>query len=166
MAPDLPPDPIRVALGITALLDRLGVPYVAVGSIASSVHGQPRSTDGIDLVADLQPSRIPAFLQALEGEYQVSSATDLPVGSCLTRRGGSLSRHFGGPVRGTGEGPLKYWDASAVVPLLLEEARSRDARERLAADPEIVTWWSTRVECRSALSRLLHRERLNAQRST
>ena len=54
MAPDGLPDPLRVAVAVAGILDRIGVPYVTVGSFASSLHGEPRSTDAIDVVADLR----------------------------------------------------------------------------------------------------------------
>lgn len=49
---------------------------------------------------------------------------------------------------------MRYWDTSALVPLLVVEALSAEATARLGDDPEIVTWWGTRVECASALARL------------
>jgi uncharacterized protein len=54
---------------------------------------------------------------------------------------------------------LKFWDASAVVPLLVGETRSEGMRAELAERPELVVWWGTVVECASALSR---RERTGA----
>lgn len=47
-----------------------------------------------------------------------------------------------------------FWDASAVVPLLVQEPRSRDMRALAAADPDRALWWGTVVECNSALCRL------------
>jgi predicted nucleic acid-binding protein len=48
---------------------------------------------------------------------------------------------------------VKFWDASAIVPLLLDEPR----RERLLAvlerDPVLLVWWGTPVECTSAIAR-------------
>jgi hypothetical protein len=55
---------------------------------------------------------------------------------------------------------VRYWDTSAVVPLLLEEARTGEVREMLGQDPEIVTWWGTRTECLSAIWRAVHGGRL------
>ena len=52
---------------------------------------------------------------------------------------------------------MKFWDASAVLPLCLEEPRSADLRRLAQEDPQMVTWWGTSVECASALARL-HRE--------
>jgi hypothetical protein len=49
---------------------------------------------------------------------------------------------------------MRFWDASAVVPLLVEQPLSGRARELLAEDPEMVVWWATPVECASALARL------------
>jgi predicted nucleic acid-binding protein len=54
---------------------------------------------------------------------------------------------------------LRFWDASAVVPLLLEEARSETMRAESAERPQLVVWWGTVVECTSAISR---RERSGA----
>jgi hypothetical protein len=72
MAPDRLPDPIRVALSVAATLEGLGVPYVAVGSLASSVHGAPRSTDDVDFVVDLAPVQGERLVTALTDAYYVS----------------------------------------------------------------------------------------------
>lgn len=49
---------------------------------------------------------------------------------------------------------MRFWDSSALVPLLVEEERS-DRLEALFLDQEsVAVWWSTEVECSSALARL------------
>ncbi|HEV8611949.1 MAG TPA: type II toxin-antitoxin system VapC family toxin [Gemmatimonadales bacterium] len=48
---------------------------------------------------------------------------------------------------------MKYWDSSALVPLLMEEARTAGLQKILSTDAEIITWWGSRIECRSALYR-------------
>ncbi len=53
---------------------------------------------------------------------------------------------------------MKYWDASALVSLVVEEPMSAGRRALLRQDPAIVTWWASQVECASALNRL-HREK-------
>ncbi|MBI3456461.1 MAG: type II toxin-antitoxin system VapC family toxin [Candidatus Rokubacteria bacterium] len=50
-----------------------------------------------------------------------------------------------------------FWDSSAIVPILLAEARSAVMASLLRSDPEFVLWWASPVECQSALYRL-HRE--------
>lgn len=49
---------------------------------------------------------------------------------------------------------MRYWDASVIVPLLVQEPRTSDARAALEEDSRIVTWWGTRIECTSAIARL------------
>jgi predicted nucleic acid-binding protein len=49
---------------------------------------------------------------------------------------------------------VRFWDTSAVVPLLVEQGHSAGARA-LATDPgDMVVWWGTVVECLSGLARL------------
>lgn len=43
------------------VLERLAVPYMLVGSFASSAYGEPRFTQDIDIVLDLPLDQIPAF---------------------------------------------------------------------------------------------------------
>ena len=49
---------------------------------------------------------------------------------------------------------MRYWDASALVPLIVSQSDSRLAREWLAEDDHIVTWVWTRAEIVSAIERL------------
>jgi uncharacterized protein len=49
---------------------------------------------------------------------------------------------------------MKFWDSSAVVPLLVHEEASDAALARLREDPELAVWWGTPVECASAIARL------------
>ncbi len=48
---------------------------------------------------------------------------------------------------------MKFWDSSAIVPLVVEEASSRAMRDELEDDGDLVVWWATPVECVSALVR-------------
>jgi len=58
-----------VALQVIDLLEQLDVPYHVGGSFASSIHGVPRQTRDLDLVADLPLSAIPTFLARLENDF-------------------------------------------------------------------------------------------------
>ena len=50
---------------------------------------------------------------------------------------------------------MRFWDSSAIVPLVLDEVRTLDARTLYRADPEMIVWWATRVECAGAVIRSL-----------
>ena len=56
---------------------------------------------------------------------------------------------------------MKFWDSSAVVPLLVPEATSGSLQEFYDADPIMVAWWGTEIECTSAIAR---RQRLGLLR--
>jgi uncharacterized protein len=49
---------------------------------------------------------------------------------------------------------MRFWDASAIVPLLMTEASTRHLQALAAKDPSILVWWGTEVECASAIARL------------
>lgn len=49
---------------------------------------------------------------------------------------------------------MRFWDSSAVIPLLIEQPSSAAAKTILDADPDIVAWWSTPIECASAIARI------------
>lgn len=48
---------------------------------------------------------------------------------------------------------MKFWDASAVVPLLADEAPRSELLDLLQQDPQMLVWWGTPVEVVSALAR-------------
>ncbi len=48
---------------------------------------------------------------------------------------------------------MTFWDASAIVPLLVTEPDSAALLSLLEHDPELLVWWGTPVECTSALAR-------------
>jgi uncharacterized protein len=49
---------------------------------------------------------------------------------------------------------VKFWDASAIVPLLMTETTTRAVQALATKDATMLVWWATEVECASALSRL------------
>jgi uncharacterized protein len=46
-----------------------------------------------------------------------------------------------------------FWDASALVPCLVQEDRSADNHPAFLQDDAVTIWWGTAVECASALER-------------
>ena len=49
---------------------------------------------------------------------------------------------------------MKFWDSSAIIPLLVQEAMTRTVTDVLADDRHMHVWWATEVECVSSLARL------------
>jgi predicted nucleic acid-binding protein len=57
---------------------------------------------------------------------------------------------------------VRFWDASAVVPLVVLERETSDCRGLLAEDTDIVVWCLTPVEVLSALTRCLRENSLRS----
>ena len=55
---------------------------------------------------------------------------------------------------------MRFWDTSALVPLLLDQEGTPEVRELLSEDPEMAAWWGTPIECVSAVARLRREDRL------
>lgn len=49
---------------------------------------------------------------------------------------------------------MRYWDSSAIIPLLVTEPGAASMRVEHARDIQMSTWWGTQIECVSALARL------------
>ena len=49
---------------------------------------------------------------------------------------------------------MKFWDSSALVPLMVAQPTSRSLQTIASRDPEMFVWWAAEVECTSALCRL------------
>jgi len=64
-------EPLDVALRVAQALDAVGVEYHLGGSLASSIYGEPRATNDIDLVVDLPPDRVDALADALGPDFSV-----------------------------------------------------------------------------------------------
>lgn len=66
---------LREILGVAAdlgqMFDALGVPWLIGGSVASSIRGEPRSTNDLDLVADLGTEHVQPLVWALMDVYYV-----------------------------------------------------------------------------------------------
>jgi hypothetical protein len=77
---------IDVLLRVAGVLDEMQIPYLVVGSVASSLHGFSRSTADVDIVADLRPENIAPLFSALKDEYYVDDQA--------MRRAISLRRMF------------------------------------------------------------------------
>jgi predicted nucleic acid-binding protein len=49
---------------------------------------------------------------------------------------------------------MKFWDASAIVPLLMAEPPTKTLSAIAGKDPTMIVWWATEVECASTIARL------------
>lgn len=64
-------DPVDVAYEVAAILERLGLPYLIGGSVASTLWGEVRSTQDVDFVVQMDLPQVDAFVAALGGAFVV-----------------------------------------------------------------------------------------------
>lgn len=57
---------------------------------------------------------------------------------------------------------MRFWDSSALVPLLVTEPGSAERARALQADPGLLVWWGTLIETESALQRRFREGALDA----
>lgn len=48
---------------------------------------------------------------------------------------------------------MRFWDSSAIVPLVVDEPSTAAMRRVLKEDPALIVWWGTELECISAVTR-------------
>ncbi|MCS7186660.1 MAG: hypothetical protein N3B10_08295 [Armatimonadetes bacterium] len=53
---------LETAAMVAQILEQIGVPYFITGSVASSVYGFPRATQGVDFVAAIEPKHVPLLV--------------------------------------------------------------------------------------------------------
>jgi hypothetical protein len=82
---------IEVLLQVAGVLDDLRVPYLVVGSVASSLLGVSRATADVDVVADLRAEQTAAFVEATKEEFYVD---DLAVRRAVAARRAFNLVHF------------------------------------------------------------------------
>ncbi|MBI3611343.1 MAG: hypothetical protein HY204_11680 [Nitrospirae bacterium] len=65
--------PHELLRAVVKVLERLRIPYLVTGSIASMAYGEPRLTNDIDIVAEIRSERISDLLAAFPApEYYLS----------------------------------------------------------------------------------------------
>ncbi|MCZ7662949.1 MAG: hypothetical protein M5U22_08490 [Thermoleophilia bacterium] len=82
---------VRVLTEVLEILERLGIPYMIVGSFASGFHGEFRATQDADLVIDPTPDQLRAFLTRVSEDFYVSPEA---AADALARRGQFNLVHF------------------------------------------------------------------------
>jgi hypothetical protein len=65
---------IGVTVQITNVLEKLGIEYLVGGSLASSLHGLPRATQDVDVVAHLRPEHVSALVDALREDFYLDES--------------------------------------------------------------------------------------------
>lgn len=58
-------------IGIVRHLEALDIPYMLVGSMGTNLYGEPRSTNGVDIVIDPTESQLDVFCESVEEHVHI-----------------------------------------------------------------------------------------------
>ena len=61
---------------------------------------------------------------------------------------------------------MRFWDSSALVPLLVGEARHQRMLALIEQDPKVAVWWGTPIEIYSAVARQERAGQLGAAKAS
>ncbi|MEI2610463.1 MAG: hypothetical protein V9G20_17690 [Candidatus Promineifilaceae bacterium] len=64
-------EPVEVTLKVTTIFEKLGVPYLIGGSLASTLYGMVRTTQDSDIVTEMQLEHLAPFVSALQDEFYI-----------------------------------------------------------------------------------------------
>ena len=62
-------EPIEVTFKVTGVLEKLGIPYLIGGSLASTLYGMVRTTQDSDIVTEMHSEHIRPFIAALQDDF-------------------------------------------------------------------------------------------------
>ncbi len=67
------PEHVRIAIRVGDLLNGIGLRHMVCGSVASSIHGEPRSTNDIDFVVEIDEPDVASLVTAMSNEFVVDA---------------------------------------------------------------------------------------------
>ncbi len=85
-------DALHPVLEVVELFEELEIRYHVGGSLASSVHGIPRQTNDLDLVADLGLAEVDVMVDRLRDRFYIDSEM---IRRAISRRGSFNLVHLG-----------------------------------------------------------------------
>ncbi len=75
--------PLWLAPDLAEIFEELSIPYYVTGAIASSLQGEIRETQDLDVVVNLQSSQTKSLLKKMHGAYYIS---DIGVESAIAHK--------------------------------------------------------------------------------
>lgn len=122
-------DDIRAIIGVTAIFDKLAIPYLLGGSLASSIYGDSRATFDADFLADVTQDHVDELVHLLEPDFYVAKES---VFDALKHR-----KSFN----------LISWESGFKIDVFVLRDRSYDERQmrhrvrlQISHDPDVRAW--------------------------
>ncbi len=65
--------PFQITIKVINALEKCGINYLIGGSLGSSIHGIPRATMDVDLVADIKNIHVERLVEKLKDEFIIDA---------------------------------------------------------------------------------------------
>ncbi|MGH8924287.1 MAG: hypothetical protein ACRDWA_06585 [Acidimicrobiia bacterium] len=127
-------DPVDLAVRIADVFERLHIPYVLGGSLASSLLGEPRSTNDVDLAVALLVQPINELVQTLAGEFYIEESS---VREAVRHRTSFNVIHLGSMLKA---------DIFVLGDKLLDRRQIERRRRVVVVEEPLATLWVTSAE--------------------
>lgn len=66
-------EPIKVTIRITRVLEKLNIPYLIGGSLASTLYGMVRTTQASDIITEMRSEHLEPFVSAFQDEFYLDN---------------------------------------------------------------------------------------------
>ena len=66
-------EPVEVTIKVTSVFEKLSIPYLIGGSLASTLYGMVRTTQDADIVAEMRLEHLQPFVLALQDEFYIDA---------------------------------------------------------------------------------------------
>lgn len=135
---------LKVTLAVIDALEEIGVRYHLGGAFASSIHGVPRQTRGVDLVADLRAKHVTALVGRLADTFYVDGGM---IREAISRHSSFNLVHFESGFKVDifvlGEGPFDLEEFGRSKPARLVQEPPRDVFVKSPEDTVLrkLTWY-------------------------
>ncbi len=66
-------EPLRVTRTVVQAFELIGIRYYIGGSLASSIHGIPRATHAVDIIADIKTNQVQKLVDLLQAAFYIDA---------------------------------------------------------------------------------------------
>jgi hypothetical protein len=125
-------EPALITARVTNVLEKLHVRYLIGGSLASTLHGMIRTTQDSDIVAELHPEYVGAFVNELRDEFYIDEEM---ISEAITRKSSFNIIHR-----------ESFFKVDVFIPKMrpfIEEQLSRAQRQVLSKEPLVDALFAT-----------------------
>ncbi len=171
-------EPLLVVARLAQAFDTLAIRHLVGGSLASSIHGTPRATQDVDLLAEIEPADVEPLTDALGDEFHIDAgmirdairrqrsfnvvhlATMFKADVFISRGDASALEEWRGP------GPRSSTHQKARSPSASRAPRTPCCTSSSSLDRDYLQHWAQSLGVSDLLARAMHEVAQDGQMAT